>query len=127
MSTQSHIDKVNLKPNILPYGSHVGAPSIQPLNLKPFKVSGVKKSNEFFNAKYEELVKEAETFQNSFIVNQEVYESNYNFEPIVGEVYHLYENSKGIRFLSIIKPTEWNQKHLYSVTLNSNLTWSKNQ
>ena len=75
--------------------------------------------------RYDELVKEAETLQNSMIINQEVYESNYKFEPIIGEVYHLYEDSDGRKTLSLIGPTEWSKKHLYSVILNSDMTWIK--
>ena len=125
MSTQSHIDKVNLKPNLLPYAHHVGAPKIEPLNITPFKRTGLKKVDEMFNKRYEELVKEAETLQNSFLINQEVYNSKYSFEPNIGQIYHLYESDNGELFLSIISPSEWNKKHIYSVILNSDFTWKK--
>jgi hypothetical protein len=125
MSTQSHIDKVNLKPNILPYAHHVGAPKIEPLNLAPFKSSGVEKSNRIFQKKYDEILKMAEELQSSLMINELVYNSKYSFEPIVGETYHLYENIDGSNFLSIIKPNEWNKKHLFSVILNSNMVWEK--
>jgi hypothetical protein len=75
--------------------------------------------------RYDELVKEVETLQNSMMVNQEVYESNYKFEPKIGEVYHLYGDSNGGKTLSIIGPKEWNKPHLYSVVLNSDMTWTK--
>jgi hypothetical protein len=75
--------------------------------------------------RYDELVKEVETLQISMMVNQEVYESNYKFEPKIGEVYHLYEDSNGDKTLSLIGPTEWNKPHLYSVVLNSDMTWTK--
>ena len=125
MTTQSHIDKVNLLPNLIPYPTHVGSPSIVPTDLTPFKRNGTDKANKIFNRKYEELVKEAETLQKSFLITQEVYESKYKFEPIIGEIYHLYEDDDGGRSLSLIKPTEWNRKHLYSAVLNSDMTWTK--
>lgn len=75
--------------------------------------------------RYQELVKEAETLQNSILLQQEVYESRYKFEPIIGEIYHLYEETDGGRTLSLIAPNEWNKKHLYSVVLNSDMTWTK--
>lgn len=125
MSTQSHIDKVNLKPNILPYPHHVGAPKIEPLDVGFFKQHGTRRVNRVLKKRYEELVKEAETIQNSYLINQEVYDSHYSFEPLIGEVYHLYEDSKGGRFLSMIAPNEWNKKYLYSVVLNSDMTWEK--
>jgi hypothetical protein len=125
MSTQSHIDKVNLKPNLMEYPHHVGAPQIVPTNLTPFKKNGTYKANKIFNTRYEELLKEAETLQKSFIVNQEVYDSSYRFEPIVGEIYHLYEDDNGGKFLSLIEPTSWNKTYLYSAVLNSDMTWTR--
>ena len=72
MFTQSHIDKVNLTPNLMEYPHHVGAPQIVPTDLTPFKRNGTDKANKIFNRRYQELIKEAETLQKSFIVNQEV-------------------------------------------------------
>jgi hypothetical protein len=125
MSSQNHIDKVNLQPNSFPYPHHVGAPKIDPVGLNFFKKEGSKKVNRVLNKKYEELLKEAETLQNSYLINQEVYDSNYKFEPLIGEIYHLYEDIDGSKTLSLIAPNEWNKKYLYSVVLNSDMTWQK--
>lgn len=125
MSTQSHIDKVNLKPMIMEYPAHVGAPKIEPQDLTAFKTHGLNKVDRVMKRRYAELVKEAETLQNSLLLQQEIYESNYKFEPKIGEVYHLYEDSNGNKTLSLIGPTEWNRKHLCSVVLNSDMTWTK--
>jgi len=125
MSTQSHIDKVNLKPNVLSYSHHVGAPKIEPVDITFFKQHGTRKVNKVLSRRYEELVKEAEILQNSFLINQEVYDSHYSFEPVIGEIYHLYEGVDGSKNLSIIGPNEWSKKYLYSVVLNSDLTWTK--
>ena len=125
MSTQSHIDKVNLKPMIMEYPAHVGAPKIEPQDLTAFKTHGLNKVDRVMKRRYAELVKEAEILQNSLLLQQEIYESNYKFEPKIGEVYHLYEDSNGNKTLSLIGPTEWNKKHLFSVVLNSDMTWTK--
>lgn len=125
MSTQSHIDKVNLKPMIMEYPAHVGAPKIEPQDLTAFKTHGLNKVDRVMKRRYDELVKEAEILQNSLLLQQEIYESNYKFEPKIGEVYHLYEDSNGNKTLSLIGPTEWNKKHLCSVVLNSDMTWTK--
>lgn len=125
MSTQSHIDKVNLQPMIIPYPTHVGAPKIEPQDLTAFKKHGLNKVDRVVKRRFDELVKEAEILQNSILLQQEVYESKYNFEPIIGEIYHLYEDSDGRKSLSLIAPNEWKKKHLYSVVLNSDMTWTK--
>ena len=125
MSTQSHIDKVNLQPMVIPYPTHVGAPKIEPQDLTAFKKHGLNKVDRVVKRRFDELVKEAETLQNSIRLQQEVYESNYRFEPKIGEIYHLYENSDGSKTLSLIGPTEWTKSFLYSVILNSDMTWTK--
>ena len=125
MSTQSHIDKVELKPNLMEYPHHVGSPRIIATDLTPFKQNGTDKANKLFHRQYEELLKQAETLQNSFLITQEVYESSYKFEPIIGQIYHLYEDKSGRKFLSIIEPELWSQKFLYSAVLNSDMTWSR--
>jgi hypothetical protein len=125
MSTQSHIDKVNLQPMVIPYPTHVGAPKIEPQDLTAFKKHGLNKVDRVIKRRFDEIVKEAETLQNSILLQQEIYESNYRFEPIIGEIYHLYENPDGSKTLSLIGPNEWNKKYLYSVVLNSDMTWTK--
>lgn len=125
MSTQSHIDKVQLKANLLSYPSHVGAPKIESIDLSPFKKNGTDRVNKIYDTKYKELMRDAEELYNSFIINQELYESSYRFEPIIGQIYHLYENVKEEKFLSLIEPHAWRQKYLYSAILNSDMTWTK--
>lgn len=125
MSTQSHIDKVNLQQITLTYPSHVGSAPIIVENLKPERNNSQKKSNQIFFSKYQELISELEKLKTDFEINNEVYNSTFNFEPIVGQTYHLYEKKSGEKFLSIIEPHQWSQKFLYSVILNSEKIWVK--
>ena len=118
-------DNIADNPGLLPYGSNIGAPSIKPTDLTSFKQNGLSKVEKVFDRRYKELVEQAETLQKSFMITQEVYDSKYKFEPLIGEIYHLYEDSDGSRTLSLIDPTQWNRKHLYSVVLNSDMTWTK--
>jgi hypothetical protein len=118
-------DNVADKPGLLPYGSNVSAPSIKPVDLTTFKKNGLDKVNKVFDRRYKEIVEQAETLQKSFLITQTVYESKYKFEPIIGEIYHLYEDSVGGYSLSIISPSVWNKPHVYSVVLNSDMTWTK--
>jgi hypothetical protein len=43
--------------------------------------------------------------------------AKFSFEPVIGEIYHLYRDAEGINFLSLIGPNEWNKEHIG--TLNS--------
>jgi hypothetical protein len=118
-------DNVADNPGLLPYGTNVSAPSIKPTDLTTFKKNGLDEVTKFFDRRYKEIVEQAETLQKSFLITQTVYESKYRFEPIIGEIYHLYEDSDGGYSLSMISPLEWNKKHVYSVVLNSDMTWTK--
>ena len=118
-------DNVADNPGLLPYGSNIGAPSFRPTDLTAFKQNSLSKVEKVFDKRYKELVEHAETLQKSFMITQEVYESKYKFEPLIGEIYHLYEDSDGGRTLSLIEPTQWKRKHLYSVILNSDMTWTR--
>ena len=118
-------DNVADNPGLLPYGTNVSAPSIKPTDLTTFKKNGLDKVTKVFDRRYKEIVEKAETLQKTFLITQTVYESKYKFEPIIGEIYHLYEDSDGGYSLSIISPSEWNKKHVYSVVLNSDMTWTK--
>ena len=57
--------------------------------------------------------------------NQLVYNAKFSFEPIIGEVYHLYRDKTGEDFLSLISPNEWNKEHIGSFRLNSDKKWEK--
>tara|TARA_X000000368_G_scaffold227477_1_gene179573 strand:- start:1484 stop:1861 length:378 start_codon:yes stop_codon:yes gene_type:complete len=68
-------------------------------------------------ASYDLLTKELEW-------NELIYNSKYNFKPIIGEKYYLYNSDKK-NFLSIIKPSEWNLKCIGAFKLRSNNIWEK--
>jgi len=110
---------------VIPYPTHVGAPKIEPQDLTAFKKHGLNKVDRVMKKRFNEIVKEAETLQNSIQLQEVVYQSTYKFEPKIGEIYHLYEEIDGSKTLSLIGPTEWSKSFLFSVVLNSDMTWSK--
>jgi hypothetical protein len=109
--------------SILPYGTNVSAPAIILDDVGAFKERGVTKVQKTFNAKYKELVDDYNELLDSVKLNNLIYNSNYSFEPVIGEIYHLYERNNGQCFLSLIGPKEWNMKHITSVRLNSEHKW----
>jgi len=108
---------------LLPYGSNISAPAIRLENIDGFKTKGVNKIEKIFNSELEEIVQKYYNLIDEVELNSLIYNSKYSFEPIVGEIYHLYENKKNEKFLSIIAPNEWNEKHIISVRLNSDYKW----
>jgi hypothetical protein len=118
-------DNVADSPNILPYGSNVGAPAIKTENLQIWKETRVQKVNKQFENKFQELKKEYEKLIEEYKWNDLVYKSTFNFEPVIGNVYHLYYSNNGTIFLSLIEPNLWNKEFIGSFMYNHDNKWIK--
>jgi len=112
-------------PGLLPYGSNVSAPAIIIEDISSWKTRGVQKVNNQLKTKFFELKDEYEKLIEELRWNDLVYKSQFSFEPVIGQIYHLYVNKSEKLFLSLIGPEEWNQKHLGSFKLNSEQKWVK--
>jgi hypothetical protein len=60
-----------------------------------------------------------------FEYNKLIFDAKFTFEPVIGEVYHLYKRDNGETFLSLIAPEECNFNALGSFYLNADQTWQK--
>ena len=118
-------DQVADNPALLPYASNVGAPAIRPDNIDDWKLRGVNKVNRQMETKFNELKEEYLKLVEEFQWNELVYEAKFAYEPVIGEVYHLFVGSDGNPFLSLIGPDEWNREHIGSFRLNSEQKWIK--
>ena len=118
-------EKEGFNANILPYGSNVGAPAIKVEDIAVWKGVSVNKVNKQFSAKFNELKEEYRKLVEEYQWNDLVYKSKFNFEPVIGENYHLYVSDDGGMFLSLIEPNMWNREHIGSFTLNSERKWIK--
>ena len=107
---------------LLPYASSVSGPLIDVPNVDAFKRKGVEKASKILNAELEELQQRIKDFVTQTNNTQRVYAAHYKFEPIVGEIYHLYEGHDG-DFLSIIPPSQWRKTHIGSFRLTSDFKW----
>ena len=102
-----------------PYGTSASSPVIKPLNTATWRNDGVQRVNKQFKSKFDEVRKEYEELMQKFQYNDLVYNSKFNFEPNIGEVYHLYNDRKAVSFLSIIAPEQCSFHHLGSFRLNT--------
>ena len=112
-------------PGLMPYGTNIGAPSIKPDNIENWKNSKIIKVNKEFLNRYESLKKQYDELIEEFKWNDIIYGSKFNFEPVVGETYHLYYGQTGKKFLSLIEPNQWNKEHNGTITLNFDNKWIK--
>ena len=124
-TTNKKPDNVADSPNILPYGSNVGAPPIVVDNLDTWKETRIQKVNKQFNSRLVELKKEYDKLIEEFKWNELVYKASFSFEPVIGNIYHLYSSKDGKVFLSLVEPHEWNKEHLGSFRYNHDNKWIK--
>jgi len=108
-----------------PYSTSVGAPVIAATDTIAWKNRSINKINHKVEAKYLELKAEYEKMMQEFEYNKLIFNAKFNFEPIIGEVYHLYKRENGESFLSIIRPEQCNFNPLGSFYLNADQIWEK--
>lgn len=111
--------------SLKPYGTSVGAPIIIPTDTVAWKNRSINKINHKVSAKYLELKSEYENMIQEFEYNKLIFNAKFSFEPIIGEVYHLYQRENTESFLSLISPEQCNFKSIGSFYLNASQVWEK--
>lgn len=106
----------------LPYPVSTLSPPIIPNDLTSFKSRGISQVERELQQKLKEIRETYLQTIDHFNWNKLVYEADIQFEPIVGETYHVYE-MRGRRQLSMIAPDQWAQKFLASVRLDVDRQW----
>ena len=114
------LDKFDAKNK--PYPTSVGAPGFEPIKIDK---SSVVTANHYFESRLNELKEEYKKLIQEYNWTKLVYEATYNFQPIVGHVYHLYEKKDKTLWLSLISPDEWNQPYVGSFKLQTDGKWEK--
>ena len=89
------------------YPTEIGSQVFVPDEIELFKIEKTNKLKHHFVSKFDEIKNEYKKMMESININERIYSSKFNFQPIVGQVYYLYTKESG-DFLSIISPTEWN-------------------
>ena len=116
-------DEEGYNASLLPYATNVGAPAIKIDDVISWKSRGISNVNKEFENKFEELKIQYLNLIKEYEWNELVYNAKFSFEPVIGEIYHLYCGEDGVNFLSLISPQEWNKVHIGTFKLNSNKKW----
>ena len=104
------------------YPTSVGGQKFEPLKVDK---SSVADANHYFESKLNELKAEYRKLIDEYNWTSLVYASTYNFQPIVGKLYYLYEGKDKEMFLSLIEPELWKQKYIGTFKLMNNGKWEK--
>ena len=109
--------------NMLPYATSVSAPVIKTDDIVAWKSRGIYNVNKELESKFNELKLQYQKLMEEYQWNDLVYNAKFSFEPVIGEIYHLYIGTDGNNFLSLIGPLEWNKEHIATFKLNSDKKW----
>ncbi len=107
----------------LAFGTNITAPKIELTDISNWKNNTVSKVNHLLSARFENLQEEYKKLQEQYEYNQLIYEAKFNFEPIIGNTYHLYKKADKTTFLSILAPNECNFDYIKSFKLNVDQIW----
>jgi len=116
-------DEKGYNASLLPYSTNVGAPAIKIDDLVSWKSRGITNVNKEFENKFNELKNQYDALMEEYEWNELVYAAKFSFEPVIGEIYHLYRGEDGVNFLSLIGPNEWNKEHIGTLKINSDKKW----
>ena len=108
--------------NLKQYPTTVGSQKFEPINVDK---SDSLKADKYFQSRLDELKDEYKRLVEEYNWTSLVYNSTYNFQPILGEHYHLYENKNKDLFLSLIEPSQWKQTYIGTFKLLNNGKWEK--
>ncbi len=106
----------------MPYPVSTLSPKIVPNDLSTFKSRGISQVERDLQQKLIQMREEYIATIEHFNWNKLVYEADINFEPTVGETYHLYR-IRGKNILSMIGPDQWPHPHLASFRLDLDRQW----
>lgn len=137
MSDENPIDpkKITNHPGLQPFAHHVGSALIRPDDIGKVKGRALVSMEQQTHLQMrqifeqmEKLAEQAEKIRRRVEISHEIYGAEMGFEPIIGQVYHLYQKSSGKKVLSMIAPNEWGKsmpyaEHVASVKMLGDHTW----
>ena len=142
--TPIDVDKIDLDkmkektadlPGLLDYAHSVGGFAVVPTEkgvirgraLKMMEGQTQRQMDQIFE-QMKLLAKQANGLKERAEVSMQIYNADINFDPVLGEIYFLYEKKDGVRTLSLIGPDEWKKEmpfkeFIAKVQLLADHTW----
>lgn len=127
-------EKTTEIPHLLPYAHTIGSAIIRPLDEGRSKGVAMQAmyeqtGNQLFQIKeqVEHLLAQAQNIHDRIDVSEKIYLAKCSFEPVMGQIYQLYEKSDGSWILSMVTVAEWGADppyiYLASARLLHDHTW----
>jgi hypothetical protein len=127
-------DKVAENPGLLPYPHHVGGIVIKPEDTGKIKSRALTAMREQttiqmnqIQKQVELLMQQANELKERIDISEKIYLADLSFEPIIGQIYHLYIKDDVYKLL-LIGPDEWGKfpqtlQYVGTVKMLGDHTW----
>ena len=99
--------------------------AIKPNDVGVWRSEKIIKTNQYFEAKFNEIKEDYKKLIENYEWNKLVYASDFKFEPEKGKIYFLYQKKDETLFLSLIEPDMWDKIFVGAFKLDSENKWIK--
>lgn len=110
----TNVEYYHKQMNVLPYSASVSGAVIRPTEEGMIRHKALTAMEEQTNMQLEQirkqielLVMQAQEIQKRKELSMMIYGAKLSFQPVIGQVYHLYEKKDGSYTISMISPKEW--------------------
>ena len=110
-------DKITETPGTLSYPHHAGSAMVKPEDKGKIKGRAVSAMHEQTTSQLDQiyrqvqlLLRQAKDIKARIEVSERIYLAHMGFEPIIGQVYYLYQKDDHQDVLSLVSPGEWGQR-----------------
>jgi hypothetical protein len=120
--------------SLSPIPLSISSPVIKPEDRNKIKANAVEAMHHYANQEISMLKKQADLImqqvreiESRLQISEQIYESDMRFQPVVNQVYHLYEKDDHYT-LSLVAPEEWGRskttrKYVATVKLLGDHSW----
>jgi hypothetical protein len=128
-------EKVAEMPGLLPYAHTVGGVPIAPEDRGKIRGKAMsamyQQTDRQMKQLYDQmatLLEQAKYLKKRVGISERIYEAEMRFEPVIGQVYYLYQKDDESDLLSLVSPMEWGARlpfkaFLAEVQMLSDHTW----
>lgn len=123
--------------SVLPYASSAGSVVVRPTEEGAIKHTALRAMEEQTNMQLDQireqielLARQAQELRRRRDLSLLIYEARLGFQPVIGQVYYLYEKRDSSHILSLVAPQEWGssmpyQQFISAVKLLADHTWTE--
>lgn len=135
--TYTNVEIYHKQMSVLPYSASVSGAVIKPTEEGVIRHKALTAMEEQTNMQLEQIRKQiellalqAQEIQKRKELSMMIYNAKLNFQPVIGQIYHLYEKKDDNLMISMVSPKEWGasgpfKRHIAKVQLLADHTWKE--